>query len=552
MNQEDLKPHDGRPGIDHQPEEDYASPPPYARTMAIARWLLLGALTVFALVMALSYFGLAPWAGQDTTAAQYHCPMHPTYITSQPGDCPICGMSLVPISQDGVDTAHQPATEAQAAGEARPGQYTCPMHPEVVSDEPGRCPDCGMFLEQVPGARPGQYTCPMHPEVVSDEPGRCPDCGMFLEQVPSSSGEVTPAREMDAAPSSDVPGLVPVTIAPERLQMIGLKTATVEHRALGRRLRLVGFVTPDETRTTNVHVRVSGWVSKLFADQTGQLVKAGEPLLSIYSQDLYQAEQDLLVARDAAAGSTGDAEVRALRDGLLAAARERLRLLGLSPEQIEAVESSDLPSQELTLESPATGYVLEKSVIEGQYIDPSSALYTIADLSHIWVLVDVYERDFPGVRVGQAATMRLAAFPGEEFEGTVSFIYPTVSEQTRTLKLRLEFANLDLRLRPGMYADVHLDADRRGDGPLAVPAGAVLDGGETQYAFVVHGGVHFEPRLVRVGKRSDDFIEIVSGLVLGDTVVTSANFLIDSESRLKAAIAGMSGAPAAKSGGHQH
>jgi Cu(I)/Ag(I) efflux system membrane fusion protein len=511
----------------HGPEEDdYLTPPRLAHTMAVVRWVLLGVLSIFALGMILSYAGLAPWANADTGGVQYHCPMHPTYVSSQPGDCPICGMTLVPIEQDGTAPAAEevaaPAQEHQdsTTTAAKPGQYTCPMHPEVVSDEPGRCPKCGMYLEQVP------------------EPA-----------APDTSGIVREPEQVPP-PLSDVPGLVPITLATERVQLIGLKTGKVERRALGGRLRLVGFVTPDETRMANLHVRVNGWVSKLFVDQMGQLVRQGQPLLSLYSQDIYQAEQDLLVARDGARKPDSDSLLADLRNRLLSAARERLRLLGLSDAEIAAVESSDLPSQEMMLRSPFSGYVLEKSVLEGQYVSPSSNLFTIADLSRVWVLVDVYERDFPSVTVGQKVQMRLTAFPGEVFKGEIGFIYPSVSEQTRTLKVRLEFANRDLKLRPGMYAEIEADRDR---GPvLAVPAAAVMDGGETQYAFVVREGTHFEPRLLVLGQRSDDWVEVKSGLAEGETVVTSANFLIDSESRLKAAIAGMDAPAASSAGAHQH
>ena len=500
------------------PDDEYRTDPPYTRTMAIVRWSLLGALSVFAAVMILTYLGFTPWAAATGVSQQYHCPMHPTYITGQPGDCPICGMSLVPISSgdSGQATATaQPATQDHQAtpGKAQPGRYTCPMHPDVVSDEPGRCPECGMFLIPV------------------EEP-------------------VTPADEQGGPVGSEVPGLVPVTIAPERLQLIGLKTGRVERRSLGGELRLVGFVSPDETRVASVHVRVSGWVSKLFVNQTGQYVGAGDPLLSIYSQDLYRAEQDLIVARDAARQSDGDSLLVGLRAQVLGAARDKLRLLGLSEAEIADVEAADFPGQEMVLRSPVSGYVLDKSVYEEQFVSPESDLFTIADLSRIWVQVDVYEQDMNVIAAGLPVEMRLTSFPGEVFKGRISFVYPSVSEKTRTLKVRLEFPNPDLRLRPGMYAEIHVDHDH--GNRLAVPSSAVLDGGETQYAFVVHDGTHFEPRLLNLGQRADDWVEVLEGLHEGEVVVTSANFLIDSESRLKAAITGMGGGQAATGAEHAH
>jgi Cu(I)/Ag(I) efflux system membrane fusion protein len=344
-----------------------------------------------------------------------------------------------------------------------------------------------------------------------------------------------------------VPGLMPVTMEPRRLQMIGVRTARVESRPLGGAIRLVGYLTPDETRTASVHVRVSGWVRSLHVDQTGQEVEAGETLLSLYSQDLYAAGQDLLVATAASAAAGDDAVLRGARERLVAAARDRLELLGMSRDDIAALEKGGVAQPEVTLRSPFAGVVLEKAVWEGQYVMPEATLFTIADLRTIWVLADVYEQDIARVKPGQRARMKVGAFPGETFEGKVAFLYPTVSEQTRTLKVRIEFPNPSRRLRPGMYSDVELLDGRRPG--TSVPAEAVMDGGDMQYAFVVHGGREFEPRRVSVGRRGGDWIEILSGLHEGETVVTSANFLIDSESRLKAAIAGMG---RKRSPEHQH
>jgi Cu(I)/Ag(I) efflux system membrane fusion protein len=198
--------------------------------------------------------------------------------------------------------------------------------------------------------------------------------------------------------------------------------------------------------------------------------------------------------------------------------------------------------------SPFSGYVLEKNVVEGQYIGPDQNLFSIVDLSKIWVLADVYERDLGKVKIGQKVRMTSTAYPGEPFEGKVGFMYPAVSEQTRTLKIRMEFANPALQLRPGMYAEVELEGS--GEPVLAVSAEAVMDGGDLQYAFVVHNGTHFEPRLLTIGRRSNDFMEVLSGLSEGELVITSANFLIDSESRLKAAIAGMGGTQPNAHAGH--
>jgi len=544
---------------EHEPlPEGEEEAPPLVHTMAIVRWIILGAMTLFALVMILNYFGLTPWSDEASGPTQYHCPMHPTYVANQPGDCPICGMSLVPIDATGKEVGGPeatPSSESQHDGmdqsKAKPGQYTCPMHPEVVSDTSGKCPDCGMNLEQVPEtAQPGQYTCPMHPEVISDKPGKCPECGMFLEKVSTpekskqtdhdmgSMGETNDrtSRVESGLGSAPVPGLVPVTIEQQRLQLIGVRTGTVEKRPLDGSLRLVGFITPDETKLANIHVRFSGWVKQLAVDQTGQYVEANQKLLSIYSQDLYQAEQEYIVAKQSTRRAA-DNVLNDTRQQLLEAARQRLELLGAPPEIVSRLDTAKSPSSEVWIRSGFSGYVLEKNVVSGQFIGPDQNLFTIADLSTVWVLADVYEQDLASIRLGQKVRMSASAYPGVSFDGEIGFIYPSVSEQTRTLKVRIVFSNPSLKLRPGMYSEIELEG--RGRGVLTVPADAVMDGGDRQYAFVIHNGTHFEPRLLKIGRRADDYMEVLSGLSEGEQVVTSANFLIDSESRLKAAIAGM-------------
>jgi RND family efflux transporter MFP subunit len=530
------EPHEEYNPYEHEPlSEGEEAPPPYVRTMAIVRWLILGAMMVFALFMVLNYFGATPWSATQASATQYHCPMHPTYISNQPGECPICGMTLVPITDTGKGTAPADSMKmdsgrtmpADSTPKAKPGQWTCPMDPEVISDKPGECPKCGMDLEQVPQPTSG---------------------GGAKDDMSSMPGMTSTPAGHDASSTGTVPGLVTVTIEPQRLQLTGVRTDKVQRRKLANRLRLAGYVTADGTRTANVHIRTSGWVRSLSVDQTGQYVKAGQPLLTIYSPDLAQAQQDLIVARKATQKTIADSELSYMRKQLLDAARQKLQLLGLSDQDIRVAENSDSVGSDLTLRSPVSGYVLEKTVLSGQFIGADQNLFTIADLSTIWVLADVYEQDFAGVKVGQSAEMTLTAMPGETIAGKVAFIYPSVSAKSRTLRVRLEFANPSLLLRPGMYADVQLLQDS--EPVLALPTDAVMDGGETKYAFVVHDGKHFEPRLLRLGRSDDDWMEVLSGVSEGDEVVTSANFLIDSESRLKAAIAGMGGTPTSEHAGH--
>jgi len=489
----------------HEPlPEGEESAPPFMKTMATVRWALLIGLSLFALIMVLNYFDLTPWQARGEGSTQYHCPMHPTYVSNQPGDCPICGMTLVPIG-------------GKADTEA--------MTDSVQMDK----------MNEYEKAGPKVYTCPMHPEVISDKPGKCPKCGMDL--VPSE--EISSEGQMGDMGKAPVPGLVPVTIEPERLQLIGVRTAKVERRSPDGKINIVGFVAPDETRIGNVHFRVTGWVSDLFVDKTGQFVKAGQPLMSIYSQELYQAKQDYVASINANTNLDSSSN-KSVNSQIAGGARERLKLLGLTEADITDLEKSDLSSPQMTIRSPFSGYVLEKSVLPGQLVSPDQNLFTIADLSRVWVWGDVYEQDIQDIHVGQNAKMRSASYPADAFEGKIEFIFPSVSEKTRTMRVRLSFPNASLKLLPGMYVEVEVQRDA--EEVLVAPVEAILDGGDRQYAFVVHSKIHFEPRLVTVGKSSDDWIEILGGLEEGEEVVTSANFLIDSESRLKSAISGMGSA----------
>jgi Cu(I)/Ag(I) efflux system membrane fusion protein len=382
-----------------------------------------------------------------------------------------------------------------------------------------------------------RYRCPMHPGYTSDKPGECPICGMTLEPVKEPeqhTGHVPDSR------AGDVPGLTSVQISPERVQLIGVRTARVERAPLGEGLDLAGFVTPDETRLRRVQIRAAGWIQRLVVNQTGERVTAGQPLLAIYSPELFQSEQEYLIdrtPRDTMSGAGPGASRGA----------ERLRLLGVPDEEIRRLDREGTASTRLVLHSPVSGTVLERGVVEGQYVSADTPLLTVADLSRVWVAADLYEMDFTRVRVGSPARFTADALPGRSFEGPVQFVYPTVSNETRTLKARIALDNRDGSLRPGMYGRVRITGR---DAPvLSVPGEAVINTGEHAYAFLAHAGGHFEPRMVWTGLSDGDRIQILKGLAEGDTVVASASFLIDSESRLEAAIAGMGAQPA---GGHQH
>jgi multidrug efflux pump subunit AcrA (membrane-fusion protein) len=382
------------------------------------------------------------------------------------------------------------------------------------------------------------WHCPMHPSYVSDKPGECPICGMTLEPVTLDGKEEPHAM----SGMGDVPGLTTVNITPERVQLIGVRTARVERSVTNGQLDLVGFVTPDESRIRRVQIRASGWIRKLYVNETGAAVRAGQPLLSIYSPELFQSEQEYLINRGEQHSNLDS--THAMSD---MAAPERLRLLGIPDEEIRRLAREGTASTELVLRSPVSGTVLERGVVEGQYVSADTPLLTVADLSHIWVMADLYEMDMTRVHVGDAAQFTTDGMPGRVFGGRVEFIYPTISSETRTLKARLSLANTGGSLRPGMYGRVSVSA--RGGSSLSVPAEAVVNAGEHSYVFLAHPGGRFEPRMVWTGSPSGERIQILKGVAEGDTVVASASFLIDSESRLKAAINGMGAQPGS---GHVH
>jgi Cu(I)/Ag(I) efflux system membrane fusion protein len=375
------------------------------------------------------------------------------------------------------------------------------------------------------GARAALYHCPMHPSYTSDQPGDCPICNMKLEPIPESSTAA-------AGSTGDVPGLATVQVPDERTQRIGVRLARVERGGLGEGSPLVGFVAPDETRLKRVQLRVAGWVQDVAINQTGEIVRAGQPMLSLYSPELHQSEREYLITLGDGAAEQGHDQ------GAHGSARERLRLMGVPEEEIARLEREKTPSSRIVLPSPVSGTVLERNVVEGQYVGADTPLFTVADLSRVWVLVDLYEMDLGRVRVGDRARFTADGLPGRVFDGAIDFIYPTVSSETRTLKARLSLANPERLLRPGMYGQVDVSS-RRGLGVLLVPAEAVIQTGELSYVFLARGEGRYEPRRVWTGRGDGDRVTVLRGLAEGDTVVASASFLIDSESRLKAAIAGL-------------
>ncbi|MFI5396028.1 MAG: efflux RND transporter periplasmic adaptor subunit [Candidatus Binatia bacterium] len=373
---------------------------------------------------------------------------------------------------------------------------------------------------------------PMHPKYRSDKPGTAPDCGMDL--VPKYAEEA-------ADEGKGVPGAV--RISPAKQQLIGVRTVIASRRTLTRNIQTVGIVQADETRVHKVHTKFPGWVDKLFVDFTGRDVKAGEPILSIYSPDLVSTQAEYLLARRGheQLHQSPFPEAAESSKTLLDAARRRLLLWDITPQQIRELEESGKPQTAVTLHSPVGGIVTVKDVYQGVYVTPEMELYAVTDLSRVWVVLDLYAHEMASVRAGMPVNLSISAYPGEAFTGSVAYVYPYLDGKTRTNKVRVQMDNPDLRLKPDMYANAEIRvpfADR-----LAVPENAVLDSGTRQVVFVVSDDGYFQPREVRLGQRADGYVEVLDGVADGERVVTGANFMVDSESQLKAALGAMEGMP---------
>jgi membrane fusion protein, copper/silver efflux system len=390
-----------------------------------------------------------------------------------------------------------------------------------------------------------RYHCPMHPSYVSDKPGDCPICGMKLAATdPSASPSAATGPE-----AAGVPGRAVVSLSPERRRRLGLRTEPVRRSALDRTLRTVGRVAPDERRLHHIHTKYDGYVEHLYVDFTGKLVRKGEPLVSLYSPELVATQQEYLLAWRARLqlAESGLPSVAQGGVDLLEAARRRLLLWDIRPEDITRLEHTGLVQRTLDLHSDVTGYVVQKTALHGMRVTASDTLFDIADLSHLWVLADVYESDLPSVSLGMPAEVSLPYLPGRRWTGTVTNVAPTVEAQTRTIKVRVEVDNADGALKPEMFADVLLRSGR-GEG-LLLPADAVIHAGERQLVFVDLADGRLQPREVHLGVRVGDAVQVLHGVEEGERVVTTANFLLDSESSLKAALASMSPAPPAE---HRH
>jgi Cu(I)/Ag(I) efflux system membrane fusion protein len=387
------------------------------------------------------------------------------------------------------------------------------------------------------------YQCPMHPSIVQDHPGKCPICGMTLVKIQKGNGETSPgakATTVAAVPEAErIAGLAPVVIDPDRQQLIGLTTAEVTRGPVGGAWRSVGRVSIDETRVRHINLKVPGFVERIYVDFIGKNVRKGDPLFSIYSPELLSAQEEYLLALRTSRGlSSSGSAANADGEALVSAARRKLALWDVPEAEIARMARTGQPTKTLTLRSPLSGVVTKKDVVEGMKLDAGAMPYEIVDLSSVWVLVDVYENELRFVKPGMAGTLRLNALPDREFKGRVVFMDPLLDPRTRTVKARLTFANPTGELRPEMFGEVVLHGEPHV--ALRIPQDAIIDSGTEKIVFVASGAGKFEPRKVKVGASDGSQIEIVAGLDTGLRVVTRANFLVDSESRLRASLAEMS------------
>lgn len=519
------------------------------RILGSLGWLLGGAILAIVLVAdPLALHPIDTWLhgvvahgdhgtearGDSRDANLWTCGMHPEVILEEPGPCPICGMDLVPLASQ-EDSGEAVSTAETSAADA-PRQWTCERHPQILEEQPGECPIDGRPLvpvepqaEPSPGEAPESaerevlyYRHPHDPGVVSDVPAKD---AMGMDFIPVYADEA--------------PGIegATVTIDPTVVQNMNVVTAPVEVRDLSREIRTVGYLDYDQQKMVSVTTKYGGFIEKVYVNYLGEPVRPGQPLFEVYSPELVQTQAELLSALSFARRlATAPPEARQRAEALVEAARRRLGFWDIGEEQIRSLEESGEANRTLTVRSPARGVVMMRMPgLEGMAVRPGMELFHIADLSTLWLSVEIFEDQLPWLEIGSDAEISLSYFPGEVFRGRVRFVEPQLEEKTRTVGLRIELPNPRGRLLAGMYATVRFEPVAARDA-IAVPSLALIRTGERNLVIVAEGGGRFTPREVVVGVQGHRYVQILAGLAPGERVVTSAQFLLDSESNLREAI----------------
>ncbi len=436
----------------------------------------------------------------------------------------------------GVNQSAPPASRtAEGKADRKVLYYRNPMAPADTSPVPKKAPDgmdfVAVYADDAPGAQAGK---PAPKILFYRNPMGLPDTSPVPKKDQMGMDYI--AVYEDDEPASATP-LVKLSL--DKVQKLGVKTEAVALRDLNSTIRAVATVQANERSLATVTAKFDGWIQRLYVNTTGQAVRKGEALMDVYSPDLITAQQEYLIARrgvQTLAG--GSAEARASMQRLADSALQRLRNWDISETELQRLQQDGKTTQYLTLRSPANGVVLEKPAIQGKRFMAGEVLYQVADLSQVWLLADVFEQDLGQVRIGQSANIKVDAYPEKALTGKVTFIYPTVTTETRTAKVRVELANPGGLLKPSMYARVEFISSRGKGQALSVPDSAVLDTGTRQLVLVQRSEGRFEPRPVKLGMHADGYIEVLEGVKAGEMVVVSANFLIDAESNLKAAFSG--------------
>ncbi len=447
------------------------------------------------------------------------------------------------------DTDTGVETEQSAEGQL----WTCGMHPEVILDEPGNCPICGMKLVPVKGTGAAEeamgdmeheamtaddqpkekkpkkerkilyWRAPMDPTEIYDRPGKSK---MGMDLIPVYEDEA----ELGAGGT--------VRIDPVTVQNMGIRITRVKKRDFHKVIRTVGYIEYNEKTLYTVSPKISGWIERLYVDFTGKMVFPGQPLLEIYSPELVTTQEEYLLALNnlKLVNKTSFQSIRDGAESLLKASLKRLKYWDIPDTEIRRLEETGEVRKTLQLQAPARGVVIHKNAVEGSYVKEGQPLYQIADLSTVWVYATVYDHELPWIELGQEATMELSYLPGKTFNGRIIYIYPYLDKKARDVKIRMEFENPRLELRPGMYANVLIKGKTIPDA-LVIPTEAVIRSGVRNIVFVVREPGKFEPRQVKIGEEGEDgMLRILAGLLPGEKIVVSAQFMLDSESRLQEAI----------------